>query len=96
MANNFLTNFFGLNSNNDFQRFINQVTGRLPHQAQIWGKKEAVWVDTNDSWRLFIEIPELRAVIEKRASMMASNIPCLYDMSGEKVESHWILDLIKS
>jgi phage portal protein BeeE len=97
MANNFLTNFFGLNSNTDYlERFINQVTGRLPHQAQIWGKKEAVWVDTNDSWRLFIEIPELRAVIDKRASMMASNIPCLYDMSGEKVESHWILDLIKT
>jgi phage portal protein BeeE len=97
MANNFLTNFFGLNSNTDYlERFINQVTGRLPHQAQIWGKKEAVWVDTNDSWRLFIEIPELRAVIDKRASMMASNIPCLYDMSGDKVESHWILDLIKT
>jgi len=95
MANNFLSNFFGTNQSNHLGRFINQVTGRLPIANQIWGKKEAVWVDTNDAWRLFIEIPELRAVIDKRASMMASNIPCLYDMNGDKVESHWILDLFK-
>ena len=95
MANNFLSNFFGTNQSNHLGRFINQVSGRLPIANQIWGKKEAVWVDTNDAWRLFIEIPELRSVIDKRASMMASNIPCLYDMNGDKVESHWILDLFK-
>ena len=95
MANNFLSNFFGTNQNNQLGRFINQVSGRLPIANQIWGKKEAVWVDTNNAWRLFIEIPELRSVIDKRASMMASNIPCLYDMNGDKVESHWILDLFK-
>ncbi len=95
MANNFLSNFFGTNQNNHLGRFINQVSGRLPIANQIWGKKEAVWVDTNNAWRLFIEIPELRAVIDKRASMMASNIPCLYDMNGDKVESHWLIDLFK-
>jgi len=95
MANNFLSNFFGTNQNNHLGRFINQVSGRLPIANQIWGKKEAVWVDTNNAWRLFIEIPELRSVIDKRASMMASNHPCLYDMNGDKVESHWLLDLFK-
>ena len=95
MANNFLSNFFGTNQNNQLGRFINQVSGRLPISNQIWGKKEAVWVDTNDAWRLFIEIPELRSVIDKRASMMASNHPCLYDMNGDKVESHWLIDLFK-
>ena len=95
MANNFLSNFFGTNQNNQLGRFINQVSGRLPISNQIWGKKEAVWVDTNDAWRLFIEIPELRSVIDKRASMMASNHPCLYDMNGDKVESHWLMDLFK-
>jgi hypothetical protein len=92
---NFLSNFFGTNQNNQLGRFINQVSGRLPIANQIWGKKEAVWVDTNNAWRLFIEIPELRSVIDKRASMMASNVPCLYDMNGDKVESHWLLDLFK-
>ena len=95
MANNFLSNFFGTNQNNQLGRFINQVSGRLPISNQIWGKKEAVWVDTNDAWRLFIEIPELRSVIDKRASMMASNHPCLYDMNGDKVENHWLMDLFK-
>jgi hypothetical protein len=96
MANNFLSNFFGTNQNNQLGRFINQVSGRLPIANQIWGKKEAVWVDTNNAWRLFIEIPELRSVIDKRASMMSSNHPCLYDMNGDKVESHWLLDLFKN
>ena len=95
MANNFLSNFFGTNQNNQLGRFINQVSGRLPIANQIWGKKEAVWVDTNNAWRLFIEIPELRSVIDKRASMMSSNVPCLYDMNGDKVENHWLLDLFK-
>ena len=58
------------------------------------GKKDAVWIDTNNAWELYITIPELRAVIEKRASMMSSNIPCLYDKNGDKVEQHWLLDMI--
>lgn len=96
MEFNFLNNLLGLNQNSQLNRFINQVSGRLPYASQVWGKKEAVWVDTNDSWKLFIEIPELRAVIDKRASMMSSNHPCLYDMNGEKVENHWVMDLIKN
>lgn len=96
MEFNFLNNLLGLNQNSQLNRFINQVSGRLPYASQVWGKKEAVWVDTNDSWKLFIEIPELRAVIDKRASMMSSNHPCLYDMNGDKVENHWVMDLIKN
>lgn len=96
MEFNFLNNLLGLNQNSQLNRFINQVSGRLPYASQVWGKKEAVWVDTNDSWKLFIEIPELRAVIDKRASMMSSNHPCLYDMNGDKVENHWVMDIIKN
>ena len=94
MNGNFITNLF--RTSNEFSnRFINQVTGRLPYANQVWGKKEAVWVDTNDAWRLFIEIPELRAIIDKRAEMMSTNKPCLYDMNGDKVESHWLIDLFR-
>ena len=90
---NFWEAFYGtsLNSNG---RFINDIKRMLPMQSQIWGKKEAVWIDTNDAWRLYIEIPELRAVIDKRASMMASNHPKLYDANGNIVENHWLLNLI--
>ena len=92
----FLNNLLGGNSNDNsgFNRFINQIGRMIPIQSQIWGKKEAVWIDTDDAWMLFVEIPELRAVINKRASMMASNHPCLYNAAGDKVESHWLLDLI--
>jgi hypothetical protein len=62
--------------------------------VQIWGKKEAVWLDTGDAWRLFIDIPELRSVINKRATMMSSNVPTLFDKDGNLVTDHWINDLI--
>lgn len=92
---NFWENFFGVNiTSTGSNRYIDQMQRMFPMQSQIWGKKEAVWVDTQDIWRLFIEIPELRSVINKRASMMASNKPCLYKNDIE-VESHWLLDLIK-
>jgi len=90
---NFWENFFGV-SFNPLGRYIDQTRQMLPVQSQIWGKKDAVWIDTTDSWRLFLEIPELRTVINKRASMMSTNIPCLYDKDGNKVEEHWLLDLI--
>jgi len=91
---NFWENFFGVNiSSVDSGRYIDQMKRLFPAQSQIWGKKDAVWVDTTDIWKLFIEIPELRAVINKRASMMASNKPCLYK-DDKEVESHWLLDLI--
>jgi hypothetical protein len=93
MEINFLEAFFGVNFN-PLGRVINETAQRMPFNPQVWGKKEAVWIDTNDAWKLFVEIPELRAVINKRASMMASNRPCLYDKNGDKVENHWLLDLI--
>ena len=92
---NFWENFFGINiTSGESGRYIDQMRRLFPTQSQIWGKKDAVWVDTTDIWKLFIEIPELRAVINKRASMMASNKPCLYK-DDKEVESHWLLDMIK-
>ena len=93
MQENFWEKFFGIRINSD-NRYINDWSRMFPRQSQIWGKKEAVWIDTTKSWELYIEIPELRAVIEKRASMMSSNVPCLYDKNGDKVEQHWLLDMI--
>jgi len=92
MAFEFLTTF--LNSWKENGRYEEIVRRMLPPSIQVWGKKEAVWIDTADAWKLYIEIPELRAVINKRATMMASNEPKLYDKSGKRVESHWLLDLI--
>ena len=91
--NTFFEKFFGIQFNpND--RFINEFKQLFPRQSQLWGKKDAVWVDVDDAWKLYIEIPELRAVIDKRASMMSSNKPCLYDKNGDKVENHWLIDMI--
>ena len=91
-------NFFDsiLNSFRDSDRYSDIVKSILPPAVQVWGKKEAVWLDTGDSWRLYIDIPELRAVVDKRASMMSANRPKLYDANGELVENHWLNDLISN
>lgn len=87
--------FFGVSSN-PMQRYINETRRFLPVQNQVWGVKQAVWVDTAEAWRLFIEIPELRAVINKRAEMISANEPKLYNKQGEQVTNHWLLDLINN
>ena len=94
MALNYLNSL--LNSFRESNRYSDIVNQMLPPQAQVWGTKQAVWLDTGDSWRLYIDIPELRAVINKRASMMSSNKPKLYDKNGEIVVNHWLNDLIKT
>jgi hypothetical protein len=76
-------------------RFINQFS-LFPNYSRIWGQKTAVWIDTEEAFRHYVEIPELRAVIDKRASMMSSAIPVLFDANGERVDSHWVLDLVKN
>jgi hypothetical protein len=85
--------FFGIDS--QYQgRYINQMQRLMPWQNQLWGVKTPVWIDTNNAWEWFLSIPELRAVVDKRASMMSSNNPILYDRDGNVVENHWLNDLI--
>ena len=92
MAFDFISAFVDNFANTD--RYRNLTRQIFPPAVQIWGKKEAVWLDTGDAWRLFIDIPELRSVVNKRATMMAANMPILYDKNGNLVENHWINDLI--
>tara|TARA_S200002703_G_scaffold159235_1_gene171988 strand:- start:812 stop:2017 length:1206 start_codon:yes stop_codon:yes gene_type:complete len=87
---NFWNAFFG-SPNIKLPRYIDNFGNSY---NRIFGQKTAIWIDTEESFKHYVEIPELRAVVNKRASMMASNIPCLYDKNGEKVENHWFLDLI--
>ena len=68
MAFDFIPAFVDNYANTDrFSQLTRQI---FPPAVQIWGKKEAVWLDTGDAWRLFVDIPELRAVVNKRATMM--------------------------
>lgn len=93
MEINFWEAFFGVNANRE-NRYINQMRRLFPTANQLWGVKTAVWIDTQNAWELFMTIPELRAVIDKRASMMSANKPVLIDKNGNLVQKHWLLDLI--
>lgn len=92
---NLWENFFGITFNRQ-NRFINQANQLMPYSNQIWGVKKAVWIDTNNAWEWFMTIPELRAVIDKRASMMASNQVRLYDANGDEILNHWFLDMVNN
>jgi hypothetical protein len=67
------------------------INGR---STEFWGKKDPTWVDTNEPYELYIKIPELRTVINKRALMISGSVPKLMDSEGVEVENHWVLDLI--
>jgi hypothetical protein len=93
----FWANFFGLNPRND-QRFINQwgLQWMNTMDHSIWGVKQPIWIDTHDAYLHYLEIPELRTVINKRADMMASGVPVLIKSdTGEVVDNHWAINLIK-
>ena len=89
---NFWQSFFG-RGNNENDRFINQL---YPNSSRVWGQKTAIWIDTSNAFRHYLEIPELRTVVNKRASLMSSNRPILINTkTGDVVKDHWLNDLIK-
>jgi hypothetical protein len=87
----FWTDVFGFSSGktDKFMEYINQ------RSSNFWGNSDPIWVDTNKPYELYIKIPELRTIINKRALMISSAIPKLIDDSGTEVENHkWVYDLI--
>jgi hypothetical protein len=67
------------------------------YQHDFYGKKSAVWIDTSKPFQNYVEIPELRTVIDKKAQMISNGTPRLIKvLDGTEVEQHWVLDLIKN
>lgn len=79
------------------QNFSKRFFQPLTHfyNNRIWGTKTAVWVDIENAFELYQTIPELRAVLNRRASMMSLNKPVLVNKKGEVVENHWMNKLLK-
>jgi len=91
MDNNFWTSVFGWSSGKT-DKFMEWFGRR---QSQMWGKTGAVWVDTDRPYELYLSIPELRTIINKRALMISSGIPKLVDLDGNEVNEHpWVYNLI--
>jgi phage portal protein BeeE len=78
---NFLQNWFN-RSNNSY------------YTAQQIGNPAPQWINTTDKWLLYREIPELEAIINRYAKMVASANPVLLDEDGNKVDDHWFLQII--
>lgn len=90
MQSNFWTNIFGWTSgrSDKFMEYVNK------QRTEFWGKKDPTWVDTDKPYDLYIKIPELRTVINKRAIMMSSAVPKVCNYDGDIIEDHWVNDLI--
>lgn len=65
------------------------------YTTQQIGTTVPEWVDTTHKWTLYQELPELQAVVNRYAKMVASANPIVKDKDGNIVEKgHWIFDLI--
>ena len=60
-----------------------------------YGHKSASWLDCSDAWQHYESIPELRAVVNRRAAMFAAGMPCVKDQEGATVEDHNMLERIE-
>ena len=89
MKNNFWSSLFGWSSG-----ATDNIQRMMQTSNQFWGNITPKWVDTSTPYDLYLTIPELRAVINKRAIMMSNGKPVLCDKEGNIIESHWVLDLI--
>lgn len=95
LGNNFWSSFFGWDHIRT-NRYIDDFrTNRNSVHNQVWGIKQPAWIDTEQAYRHYLEIPELRTVVNKRASMMADGRPVLKDLDDNVVDNHpWAYDLL--
>lgn len=78
--------------------FLNgySATNNNYYTTQGIGYTTPQWINTTNYWHLYNSIPELQAVINRKAKMIASGQPKLVDMDGNPYEGkHWMVDLIK-
>ena len=95
MNNSFWSAFFGI-TDPKLNKLARNAQPTRQYAVDFFGKKQAVWVDTSDAYKLYIEVPELRTVINKKAQMLSLGKPMLVNEKGDEVEKHWVLDLMKN
>ena len=89
--------FFGTEIKKPIRNISDIFDRSINYQHDFYGKKTAVWIDTSKPFQNYIEIPELRTVIDKKAQMISNGTPRLIrESDGTEVEQHWAIDLIKN
>jgi hypothetical protein len=68
-----------------FQSFNGIARNNNYYTLQSIGDVAPTWINTNDYWNVYGRIPELQAVINRRAKMVASANPYLCDKDGNKI-----------
>lgn len=96
MANNILSDAFNL-----FGRFNAFSRNNNYYTLQSIGDTAPSWIYTTDYWSLYGRIPELQAVVNRRAKMVASGKPYFCDEDGNKIlisdlpsELNWLKNLL--
>lgn len=94
MASSTLGNIFSVFGR--FGGFSNGQTNRNYYTLQGIGDTTPTLINTSNKWDLYNDIPELQAVINRKAKMIASANPIVCDKDGNKIDpnGHWIFNLI--
>jgi HK97 family phage portal protein len=77
--------------------FINDVLSRLGYNQRglstnyILGQKGAVWINTDKPYELYNSIPQLKTVIDKKASMFSNMELLLRDIETGQIEDDSVL-----
>ena len=66
--------------------FRRLLGGKYYYRNRITGQKQAIWIDVADAWKVYCTIPQLNAVINKKAEMLSNVNLQLIDNDGNEVE----------
>jgi len=96
MAYNILNDAFNL-----FGRFNAFSRNNNYYTLQSIGDTAPSWINTTNYWNLYGRIPELQAVVNRRAKMVSNGKPYFCDEDGNKIlmsdlpsELNWLKDLL--
>jgi len=95
---NFWDAFFGEQQRLN-KRFINNFSDRTLINQRVndyFGQKKPIWIDTSKAFEHYINIPELRTIINRKAKMISGAKPVLKNDNDEIVDNHWVYNLIKN
>lgn len=92
MANfNFIDRFTNLLFGSD--RFYRQTQG---YWVEEIGNSSATYIDFSDLEKVYLEIPQLRSIIDMRAALLMSSEWYLFDANGKRIERSPLLDLLEN
>jgi phage portal protein BeeE len=82
---------------NSLKQYLNRrLFGNSVYFSQVVGQKGPVWISTDEPFELYNTIPQLKAVIDRKASMFCNMEIYLVDAKGNRKEDKDLQKLIQN